>query len=288
MTISRKKWGKSAAKREKIVRDAVLRPDVQGEVDAYLKRARSVTHYDLAKRFNIRLSVARRYLREKESEGVVVPYIREAKFVAYTTPAELERRQTDRPVMISDVLKEIASSVPERPVITDEIDAALMEAASMTAMKPSRIVRHRRELGARKERSRDRRPQVVVEPIEGEEEEEPKEEKKKRGAPKAGARKAPARPARPAKKSAPPAEAPSAPPAQAKKTTKKRAPRIDVSEIAGVGPALKKKLSDAGYATVAKLARAKPETVAEKVSGVSEERARRLVALAQELLEQRS
>ena len=93
ITISRKRWGKSAAKTERIIRDAIIKPDAQSGIEDYLKKAKSVTCYDLANRFNIRMSVARKILREKEVEGVVVPYIREGGFVVYTTPSELEKRE---------------------------------------------------------------------------------------------------------------------------------------------------------------------------------------------------
>ncbi|MCK4280418.1 MAG: hypothetical protein KAW94_07560, partial [Candidatus Thorarchaeota archaeon] len=73
MAISRKKWGRTATKTEKIVRDAVPKPETIGEIDEYLKKAKSVTSFDLAKRFNIRMSIARRILKDKETEGVIVP-----------------------------------------------------------------------------------------------------------------------------------------------------------------------------------------------------------------------
>ncbi|MGQ4871565.1 MAG: hypothetical protein ACP6IT_06995 [Candidatus Thorarchaeota archaeon] len=166
--MSRKKWGKTAARREKIIREAIPKPDTIEEIDAYISKARSVTVYELAHRFSIRLSTARKILREKEAQGVVVPYVREGGFVAYTTPDELKRKEVDFPVILSDVLETVASSIPSEPVITEEIEAGLAMAAAeaMQAVKPSKLLRRRREAGERKEKARDKRPEVVVEPLE--------------------------------------------------------------------------------------------------------------------------
>ena len=166
--MSRKKWGKTAARREKIIREAIPKPDTTEEIDAYISKARSVTVYELAHRFGIRLSTARKILREKEAQGVVVPYVREGGFVAYTTPDELKRKEVDFPVILSDVLETVASSIPSEPVITEEIEAGLAMAAAetMQAVKPSKLLRRRREAGERKEKARDKRPEVVVEPLE--------------------------------------------------------------------------------------------------------------------------
>jgi len=166
--LSRKKWGKTAARREKIIREAIPKPDTIEEIDAYISKARSVTVYELAHRFGIRLSTARKILREKEAQGVVVPYVREGGFVAYTTPDELKRKEVDFPVILSDVLETVASSIPSEPVITEEIEAGLAMAAAeaMQAVKPSKLLRRRREAGERKEKARDKRPEVVVEPLE--------------------------------------------------------------------------------------------------------------------------
>ncbi|MFW9956439.1 MAG: hypothetical protein ACFFCT_00090 [Candidatus Odinarchaeota archaeon] len=166
MTISKKKWGKSATKTEKIIRDAVPKPDVLTGIDEYLGKARSVTCYDLANRFNIRMSVARRILREKEAKGDVIPYVRESGFVVYTTPAEIRKREIGVPVMISDALEEVASSVSAEPVITEEMDLALSAAGTLGAVKPSKLAWKRREAGEKKER-KDTKPEIIVEPLEG-------------------------------------------------------------------------------------------------------------------------
>jgi len=188
ITISRKKWGKSATKTERIIRDAVPKPDAVSGIDEYLKKAKSVTCYDLANRFNIRMSVARQILKEKEANGAVVPYIREGGFVVYTTPSELAKREGGAPIMVADALEEVASSVPKEPVITEEMDIALAAASSPDVVKPSRLAYKRREAGEKKER-KDTRPEVVVEPLEVEPQPEPtpateEEKPKKKAAPK--------------------------------------------------------------------------------------------------------
>ena len=129
-----------------------------------MAKARSVTPYDLANRFNIRMSVARRILREKEAKGDVIPYVRESGFVVYTTPAEIQKREGGVPIMISDALAEVASSVSAEPVITEEMELALLAAGTPGAVKPSMLARKRREAGEKKAR-KDTRPEVIVEPL---------------------------------------------------------------------------------------------------------------------------
>jgi hypothetical protein len=135
-------------------------------IDEYLSKARSVTCYDLANRFNIRMSVARKILREKEVKGELIPYVRESGFVVYTTPAEIHKREGGVPIMISDALEEVASSVNAEPVITEEMELALSAAGTPGAVKPSKLARKRREAGEKKAR-KDARPEVIVEPLEG-------------------------------------------------------------------------------------------------------------------------
>ncbi|MBN2228902.1 MAG: 40S ribosomal protein S25, partial [Candidatus Thorarchaeota archaeon] len=165
MIISKKKWGKSATKTEKTIRDAIPKAETLTGINEYLGKARSVTCYDLANRFNIRMSVARKILREKEAKGEVIPYIRESGFVVYTTPHEMEKREGGVPIMISDALEEVASSVTAEPVIDDEMEIALAAAGTPGAVKPSKLARKRREAGEKKER-KDVRPEVIVEPLE--------------------------------------------------------------------------------------------------------------------------
>ena len=217
ITISRKRWGKSAAKTERIIRDAIVKPDVTSGIDEYLQKAKSVTSFDLANRFNIRMSIARKILKEKEVEGIVVPYIKEGGFVVYTTPTELEKREGGAPIMVADALEGIASSVRKKTVITEEMDNALVAAGAPGAVKPGRLARQRREIGARKER-KDERPEVVIVPLEPSAEEPkppPVEKEKKKAAPKKKA---------PVKKAALKKKAPTTQKEEKKAAPKKKAP----------------------------------------------------------------
>ncbi len=231
ITISRKRWGKSAAKTERIVRDAIVKPDISSGIDEYLQKAKSVTSFDLANRFNIRMSIARNILKEKEAEGVVVPYIKEGGFVVYTTPTELEKREGGAPIMVADALEGIASSVRKKTVITEEMDNALVAAGAPGAVKPGRLARQRREVGARKER-KDERPEVVVVPLQptSTEPEAPvvEEPKKKAPAKKKALvkKKAPAK-KKVEKKAAPKKKAPTKKKADAKKLAKKTTKKKD-------------------------------------------------------------
>jgi ribosomal protein S25 len=215
MTISRKKWGKSTTKTEKIIREAIPKDDTMKEIDEYLGKVRSVTSYDLVKRFNIRMSIARKILRDKEESGEIVPYIRESGFVAYTMPSEMEEKDGSQRIMIADVLEEVASSVEGPVIITDEMDTALAEASvAIGSVKPSRLARQRRELGEKKER-KDTRPEVVIEPIPAQP--EPVAEVIEETPKEAPAKKPSKKPAKKPTKKAPAKKKP------AKKTTKKKA-----------------------------------------------------------------
>jgi hypothetical protein len=139
---------------------------VESSIDEYLEKTRSVTQYDIANRFGVRMSVARRILRQKEADGVLVPYIREGGLEVYTTPNELERQETEAPIMIADALEEVASSVPKAAVITEDMDAELIAASSAgSVVKPSRLTRKRREAGVKKEKAKSQLPEVIVEPL---------------------------------------------------------------------------------------------------------------------------
>jgi len=195
------------------------------------------------------MSIARRILKEKESEGAVVPYIREGGFVVYTTPSELEKREGGAPIVVADALEEIASSVPKEPVITEEMDLALAAASSPELVKPSKLARKRREAGEKKER-KDTRPEVIVEPLEvipskpetkmerEEEEEIPKKKVTRKRAPKKEEKKAApkkkeekkAAPKKDEKKAAPKKDEKKAAPK--KKTEKKEAPKKDEKKAA--------------------------------------------------------
>jgi len=164
------------------------------------------------------MSVARKLLRDKEAKGELVPYIREGGFVVYTTPIEMEKRDGGVPVMTSDVFKDIASSVTSKPVLTAEMEEALHAAGTPGAVKPSKLARKRRELGERKER-KDERPQVIIEPLEGQKEEDSEPEPvaaKKKPAKKEAKPKKEAAKKKPAKKEAKPKKE-----AAKKKPTKK-------------------------------------------------------------------
>ncbi len=179
---------------------------MESNIDEYLQKTRSVTQYDLANRFGVRMSVARRILRQKEADGVLVPYIREGGLEVYTTPAELEKRESETPTMIADALEEVASSVPKAAVITEEMDAELIAASGAgSVVKPSRLARKRREAGVKKEKAKAQLPEVIVEPLtpEPEAEEavvtpEPKPEAKPKA--KKPAKKKPEKEAKPKKK----------------------------------------------------------------------------------------
>jgi histone H1/5 len=263
ITISRKRWGKSAVKTERIIRDAIPKPETQSGIEDYLKKAKSVTCYDLANRFNIRMSVARKILREKEVEGIVVPYIREGGFVVYTTPSELEKREGGAPIMVSDALEEVASSVPKKPVITDEMDEALAAASSPDIVKPSKLARQRREAGEKKER-KDSRPEVIVEPLDlVEPQPEPKleiEEKapKKKAAPKTKV-KAKAAPKKKAEEKAAPKKKAEEKAAPKKKAEEKAAPKTKAKAKA----APKKKAEEKAAPKTKAKAKAAPKKKAE-------------------------
>ncbi|MCK5238781.1 MAG: hypothetical protein KAR33_04480 [Candidatus Thorarchaeota archaeon] len=187
ITISRKKWGKSAAKTEKIIRDAIPKPETLSEIDQYLEKSRSVTPYDLANRFGIRMSVAKKILKEKEQDGTVVAYIRESGFVVYSTPSELEKRDVGGAALVTAAIEEIAKLAPTEAPIDPDMESALAAASSAgTIVKSSKLARKRREAGDKKER-KDTLPEVVIEPLAGtpEAEPEPKEAKPKKTTKKA-------------------------------------------------------------------------------------------------------
>ena len=175
------------------------------------------------------MSIARKILREKEVEGVVVPYIREGGFVVYTTPSELEKREGGAPIMVADALEEVASSIPKKPVITEEMDEALAAASSPDQVKPSVLARKRREAGERKER-KDTRPEVIVEPLAAvppqpePELEVVKKSAEKKAAPKKKPTKKEAPKKKPAKKKAEEKAAPKKKPTK-KKAEEKAAPK---------------------------------------------------------------
>jgi hypothetical protein len=211
------------------------------------------------------MSVARKILREKEAKGDLIPYVRESGFVVYTTPTEIHKREGGVPIMISDALEEVASSVSAEPVITEEMELALIAAGTPGAVKPSKLARKRREAGEKKAR-KDTRPEVIVEPLEGvpirgpevafeppktviEKPESPKPEPPKTEAPKKTATK---------KEEKPKKEAPKK--AAAKKTTaKKETPKKEASKKSAAKEEEKPK-KEAPKKAAAKKTTAKKET----------------------------
>lgn len=286
--MSKKKWGKSTVKTERIIRDAVPKQETLDEIDGFLSNATSVTAFDLARRFNIRMSIAKNILSEKQEAGELVPYLKEAGFAVYTRPEELEKRETERPIMVSEVLEEVASSVPEQPVIDDEMDLAL--AAAGGAVKPSKIARKRREAGKKKERERDRRPEVVVEPLEEEPEvtppveprPEPKKEKPKKEEPekeKPKKEEVPKKKPKPEKKEPKPKKK-----AEPSKPPKGPAADIPLEELPGVGGKTRESLIKAGYKSVSAIADADTSKIADEVDGVGEATANKMIDAAKAIM----
>lgn len=62
----------SEKQKEKIVRSVEVTQDMLSEMRKALRRAKAVTPQSLAESYGIKVSVARRILRELEREGVVV------------------------------------------------------------------------------------------------------------------------------------------------------------------------------------------------------------------------
>ncbi len=237
------------------------------------------------------MSVARKLLRQKETEGVVVPYIRGGGFVVYSTPAEIARREGGTPIMTADVLKEISSSVSHETVFDEEMEAALAAAASSagTIVKPSKLARKRREVGERKER-KETRPEIVVEPLTEETppvpeppkvEEKPKEaakkpkkeEKPKKAAPKTEPKKADKKPKKESKTTA-------------KKPAAKKVRKPELVDIEGVGPKKAEKIRESGFKTVAAISKTTAEKLSKKVSGISETTAQHYIDSAKKLIEE--
>ncbi len=62
----------SAEKSEKIVREIEVKPSVLDQIRKDVQRSKVVTPQSLALKYNIRVSVARRLLREFANEGLVM------------------------------------------------------------------------------------------------------------------------------------------------------------------------------------------------------------------------
>ena len=246
--------------------------------------------------------MARTILRDKEAQGIVVPYIRESGFVVYTTPSELKKREIGAPVMLADALEEVASSVPDNSVITDEMDVALAAAATPGAVKPSKLARKRREAGEKKER-RDKRPEVIVEPLVAEKppapEPEPLSEQPKKAVekPKKAVRKkaeekpkkAEAKPkkAEPRPKKAeekPKKEEPKPKKTPSDTAKKSKAKKPELTDIEGVGPKTAEALKAGGFKTVTSVSKTTVEKLSKKVDGIAETTATQYIEQAKKLV----
>ncbi len=62
----------STEKSEKIVRDIEVKPSILEQIKKEVQRSKVVTPQSLALKYNIRVSVAKRLLRQFEREGLVV------------------------------------------------------------------------------------------------------------------------------------------------------------------------------------------------------------------------
>ncbi len=62
----------SAEKAEKIIREIEVKPSVLEQIKKDVQRSKVVTPQSLAMKYNIRISVARKLLRQFEKEGLVI------------------------------------------------------------------------------------------------------------------------------------------------------------------------------------------------------------------------
>ncbi len=62
----------STEKSEKIIRDIEVKPSTLDQIKKEVQRSKVVTPQSLALKYNIRVSVARRLLRQFEKEGLVI------------------------------------------------------------------------------------------------------------------------------------------------------------------------------------------------------------------------
>ncbi|MEM0016885.1 MAG: hypothetical protein QXJ48_00610 [Candidatus Korarchaeum sp.] len=62
----------SAEKAEKLIRDIELKPQLLDQIRKEVVRSSYITPQSLAMKYNIRVSIARRLLRDLEREGLVV------------------------------------------------------------------------------------------------------------------------------------------------------------------------------------------------------------------------
>ncbi len=62
----------NAEKAEKIVRDIEIKPSIFEQIKKEVQRSKVVTPQSLALKYNIRVSIAKRLLRQFEKEGLVI------------------------------------------------------------------------------------------------------------------------------------------------------------------------------------------------------------------------
>lgn len=62
----------SAEKTERVIRDIELKPQLLDQIMKEVVRSSCITPQSLAMKYNIRVSIARRLLRDFEKEGLVV------------------------------------------------------------------------------------------------------------------------------------------------------------------------------------------------------------------------
>lgn len=248
LTISKKKWGRSTAKKERVVRDAIPKDDTASDIKSYVLNAKSVTPYDLASKFNIRMSVAKKMLKEYADDGEIVPFIHEGGVSVYTTPEEMEK-QGQEP---SPQIEVVASTIKNVPLMNDEMESAIDVAAEDVPVKPGRAARKKRE---EREKKAKKKPKPKPEAVE-EVEEEPKKKPEKKAKPKKKEKKAPER------------------------------PDLKVTEISGIGPKTADSLTNAGFDNVRAISEADPDELADKVDGVGSKGAADMVYEAKKMIQE--
>jgi len=246
LTISKKKWGRSTAKKERVVRDAIPKDDTASDIKSYVLNAKSVTPYDLASKFNIRMSVAKKMLREYANDGEIVPFIHEGGVSVYTTPETMEKHGQER----SQQIEVVASTIKNIPLMTDEMESAIDTASEDVPVKPGRAARKKRE-----EREKKAKKKPKPEPTE-ELEEKPKKKPEKKAKPKKKEKKAP------------------------------EIPDLKVTEISGIGPKTADSLTNAGFDSVRAISDADPDELANEVDGVGSKGAADMVYEAKKMIQE--
>jgi len=246
LTISKKKWGRSTAKKERVVRDAIPKDDTASDIKSYVLNAKSVTPYDLASKFNIRMSVAKKMLREYADDGEIVPFIHEGGVSVYTTPETMEKHGQEQ----SQQIEVVASTIKNTPLMTDDMESAIDTASEDVPVKPGRAARKKRE---EREKKAKRKPKP--EPTE-EVEEKPKKKPEKKAKPKKKEKKAP------------------------------EIPDLEVTEISGIGPKTADSLTNAGFDSVRAISDADPDELANEVDGVGSKGAADMVYEAKKMIKE--